>query len=189
LNKYMKIAGYFGHLYKGRGIEIIQELALRMPDIAFAVFGGNDEQIDALRNSNKCENLIIMGYIEPFRVQDTMGSMDVLLMPYQETVSIGDGKFSDTGKYMSPMKMFEYLASGVPLISSKLPVLEEVLEHERNCLLAECGNLDEWSNCLSRLLNDINLYESISQTARYDYKNKYTWKIRAERMIEGFYRE
>ena len=55
-------------------------------------------------------------------------------MPYQAKVSIGV-KGHDTGRWMSPMKMFEYMAAGVPVISSDLAVLREILINEKNALL------------------------------------------------------
>ena len=47
-------------------------------------------------------------------------------MPYQRNVGIGT-KNSDTSNWMSPMKMFEYMSTGVPIVSSDLPVLKKFL--------------------------------------------------------------
>ena len=39
------ICGYFGHLYPGRGVDIIEAMASERPDVLFLVFGGNDSDI------------------------------------------------------------------------------------------------------------------------------------------------
>ena len=108
--------------------------------------------------------------------------MDVLLMPYQKNVSIGQ-RDGDTGRWMSPMKMFEYMASGVPIIASKLPILEEVLLDRYNCLMAVPDDPVDWSNCLNCLLNKPDFAESIGNQAHKDYKAFYTWNRRAQEML------
>jgi glycosyltransferase involved in cell wall biosynthesis len=184
---YKNIVGYFGHLYKGRGIEIIQSLAERHQDTAFMVFGGNEEQIEVFKQQNHLNNLKVMGYIEPAKVLEVMKAMDVLLMPYQQVVLIGRKRFSDTGSYMSPMKMFEYMASCVPIISSRLPVLEEVLKDGVNCLMAMPDDLSDWSKCLSRLFNDPLLVNKLAENAYCEYLEKYNWQTRAQIMLDWFY--
>ena len=52
-----------------------------------------------------------------------MLAVDILIMPYQKNVAIG-AKGHDTARWMSPMKMFEYMASGNPIISSNLAALK-----------------------------------------------------------------
>mgnify|MGYP000391910871 CR=1 FL=1 len=72
-----------------------------------------------------------MGYLDQRSIYEKMSMMDVLLMPYQKQVSIGI-ELVDTSRWMSPMKMFEYMSSSVPIISSNLPVLREVLVAQAN---------------------------------------------------------
>ena len=52
LKDFRSILGYFGHLYKGRGIEIIVEIAKKMPKNLFLIFGGNDSDINRLRDTS-----------------------------------------------------------------------------------------------------------------------------------------
>lgn len=182
-DQFHAVVGYFGHLYPGRGIEIIQHLAMLHPDVAFIVFGGNEEDLQKIRNRILPSNLYLMGYLQYSHVLHVMGMMDVLLMPYQKQVYIGNGE-TDTAQWMSPMKMFEYMAVGVPFIASRLPVLEEVLVDGRNCLLAISDDPVDWSNCLNRLLDNQALANRIAITAHDEYEKNYTWLIRAQKMID-----
>lgn len=179
------VCGYFGHLYAGRGIEIIVAMAEASPDTLFLVVGGTDADITRLRSQHSnLRNVQFLGFM-PHRVaQLLMKAVDVLLMPYQKSVSIGV-QGHDTGRWMSPMKMFEYMASGNPIISSNLEVLKEVLEDGENALLVEPDDISGWNAALSRLQNDNDLSEQISAQARRDYSAKYTWEKRAERLIEA----
>lgn len=182
--RFKKITGYFGHLYPGRGVDIIGELSNRHPDIAFMIFGGNEEQIRKLKKVDHAINFMVMGYVEPNEVTDLIGIMDILMMPYQKKVSIGDNR-SDTSCYMSPMKMFEYMACGVPIIASDLPSIKEVLVDRHNCLLAKPDDVDSWSNCITCLCDDDELAQRIGNTAHNEYKEKYSWDLRAKKIIHA----
>ena len=173
---------YFGHLYPGRGIEIIKAMAEARPDILFLVFGGNDSDVAQQRADNKLSNLHFLGHIPHPTIRQVMVAVDILLMPYQTSVSIGLAGH-DTARWMSPMKMFEYLASGVPIISSDLPVLREVLEDCRNALLVAPDNPDAWVSAVDRLVNDPKLARRLGDTGHADYLARYTWDQRAHSLL------
>jgi glycosyltransferase involved in cell wall biosynthesis len=113
-----------------------------------------------------------------------MSGMDVLLMPYQEQVSIGV-RHHDTARWMSPMKMFEYLATGVPVVSSDLPALKEVLRDGENCILVPPHKPDAWTAAVDRLLADPNLARFIGANAHKNYRNHYSWSQRARALVHG----
>lgn len=175
--------GYFGHLYAGRRIEIIEGLARQFSDIDFYVVGGDDENIAKLRQNSNLKNLNIVGYLRNNEARSLMPLMDVLLMPYQNKVSIGL-KNSDTSKWMSPLKMFEYLSSKKPIISSDLPVLKEVLKHNHNALLVKPDSIVQWEKALLRIIEDKLLNKKLSTNAYEQYIHNYTWSERARKLIE-----
>ena len=180
---YDLVCGYFGHLYKGRGIEVILELSKNLPNILFLIYGGNKNEINHFRNLNKNKNVIFKGYCSHKEVNKNSRLVDILLMPYQKKVSIGM-QGSDTSSWMSPMKMFEYMSTGVPIISSDIPVLREVLKNEFNCLFAIPDDPMSWVENILKIRDNKELAKRISRNAFNDYKYKYTWKIRAKKIIE-----
>jgi hypothetical protein len=173
---------YFGHLYPGRGIEIIEKMAEARPSVAFLVFGGTEADLARRRAANMRSNLYFLGHRPHDFARRAMAAADVLLMPYQTRVSIGVGDH-DTAKWMSPMKMFEYLASGVPIISSDLPVLREVLEDGRNALLVAPDRPDSWVAALDRLVANPELARKLGQAGHADYLARYTWDNRASQLL------
>ena len=181
---YRAVCGYFGHLYPGRGIEIIEQLACRHPDVGFAVIGGNDSVIARYRDTRKSPNLHFLGHVPHLTAQTAMAACDALLMPYQQKVSIGV-RDHDTARWMSPMKMFEYMASGVPLISSDLSPLREVLVDGDNALLVPATDVDAWSQALIRLINDPAFAARIGSSAHACYAARHTWTQRAQAMLEA----
>jgi glycosyltransferase involved in cell wall biosynthesis len=183
--QWKSIAGYFGHVYEGRGINIIIKMAEKRPDVLFTVVGGNQNDIRKRKNEIKSENIFFLGHVPHPDARLLMQMVDVLLMPYQKTVSIGIARH-DTAKWMSPMKMFEYMASDVPLIASDLPVLREILEDGKNALLVPPDNVDSWTHALDIINEDRNLALSFAKRAKSDFISKHTWSRRAEMIIKAF---
>jgi len=142
--------GYVGHLYPGRGVELIQGLARRLPEFRFHLIGGNERDIRALRAHTTLPNLELHGFVAPSDLPRLYRRLDILLMPYQRKVGVQSGR-SDTARWMSPMKMFEYMAAGRPIVASDLPALREVLRHEENALLAPPDDPEAWIAALRRL--------------------------------------
>lgn len=178
------VCGYFGHLYPGRGIEIIEAMARSRPDVLFLVFGGNEGDIAARRAAVTLNNMIFTGFVPHAAAQRAMAACDVLLMPYQASVSIGL-KGHDTARWMSPMKMFEYLASGTPIVSSDMPVLREVLTDGQTALLARPDDPEAWVACLDRLLAEPELARAIGAAGHRFYAEAHSWTRRAEAIIEA----
>ena len=76
--------------------------------------------------------------------------MDVLLMPYTKEATFS-GNYGNIINFMSPMKMFDYLASGKLIISSDIPVLREILKHQYNAILIKNHeNIFEWKKYAKR---------------------------------------
>ena len=183
LNKnYQACIGYFGHLYEGRGIELIKKIATMRQESAFFIFGGSEKDIIKNKRKNHPKNFFIMGHVKQSEAIEIMKKMDILLMPYQKKVSVGI-KNSDTSKWMSPIKLFEYMSSNVPIISSDLPVLREVLVNNKNAFLVEPDNAYSWSNTIKRIINNKILGKNISNTSYNQYKKNFTWSIRVKRII------
>ncbi|MCB1959398.1 MAG: glycosyltransferase family 4 protein [Rhodocyclaceae bacterium] len=177
------VCGYFGHLYPGRGIEIIIEMARKAPEAGFLVVGGNPDDVARIRElCSGLGNVYIAGHVPHQVARAAMSACDILLMPYQKQVSIGVAGH-DTARWMSPMKMFEYMGAGVPIISSCLPVLEEVLRPESNCLMVPPDQADAWLVAMRRLIGDSQLADAIGARAHQDYLEAHTWSARARHIL------
>lgn len=148
----------------------------------FLVIGGNEDDVVEKRKMNDLPNLRYLGYVPHPQARKAMCSVDLLLMPYQEKVSIGL-KGQDTGRWMSPMKMFEYMSSGTPFVASDLPVLREVLDDGRNSVLAPPQDLEGWRQRVKALKDDPSRRRELAQRAYQDYHENYTWRRRAEIII------
>ncbi len=176
------VAGYFGHLYRGRGAELILSIAERLPEMVFLLVGGRPEEVAQFRSkAKKLANVRVIGHVPRGKLFPYWGACDALLMPYQRRVSVSGG--GDTSAWMSPMKMFEYMACARSIVSSDLPVLREVLAHEKNALLVEPDSPEAWAVALGQFREDAELARRIADRARRDAE-AYSWRARVRRVME-----
>jgi glycosyltransferase involved in cell wall biosynthesis len=82
---------------------------------------------------------------------------------------------------MSPLKMFEYMASQRPVISSDLPSVRDVF-NEKNCVFCRPDDPADLAKKIAMILAKPDLAEKISQQAYQDVKF-YTWEKRAAKII------
>ncbi len=105
-----------------------------LPEVTFLLVGGDPEDVGRLQAQAKgLKNVILTGFIPNVDLPLYQAACDVLLMPYQRQVAASSG--GDIARYLSPMKLFEYLACGRAILCSDLPVLHEVLNPENAVLL------------------------------------------------------
>jgi glycosyltransferase involved in cell wall biosynthesis len=103
-------------------------------------------------------------------------------MPYGRAVSASSG--GNIAEIFSPMKMFEYMATGRAILACDLPVLREVLD-ETMAVFCPLEQADAWESALGGLLADPQRRKALGQSARTAVE-QYSWVKRAQRALEGF---
>ncbi|MCJ7436063.1 MAG: glycosyltransferase family 4 protein, partial [Anaerolineales bacterium] len=120
--------GFTGHIYPGRGADLLFELAKNMPQVNFLWVGGTPELVEFWRDKLNEENVLnvtMTGFVQNSRVPLYQSAADILLMPYSRSIEASSGQ--DIAEVINPMKMFEYMAAGRAIITADLPVIREVL--------------------------------------------------------------
>ncbi|HET7009801.1 MAG TPA: glycosyltransferase [Anaerolineales bacterium] len=180
----MFTATYTGHLYSGRGLDLMAALAARNPGVSFIWAGGKPDDVDAWRERLQLEgirNVHLMGFVPNSDLPMLHAASDVLLMPYAKRIAVSSG--GDTAAYASPMKTFEYMAAGRAILSSDLPVFGEVL-NAGNAVLLPPEDVDAWDRALQAMQADDGRREALGAQARREAA-AYDWKARAGKAIEG----
>ena len=80
---------------------------------------------------------------------------------------------------MSPLKLFEYMAAGKPILASDIPALREVLRDGETALLLPPGDAQAWAAAARRLLADPPAATALGARAQADFLATYTWEARA----------
>ena len=176
--------GYFGHLYSGKGMETIAALAPLLPDMRFEVYGGTEADLARWRAACAGQaNLSLHGHIPHAEVAARMAGCDILIAPYDAQVSHAGG--GDIARWMSPLKLFEYMAAERPIVTSDLPVLREVVRNGETALLCTPGDQTAFADALRRLAADPALRTRLGSAGRDLLEAEYTWDRRARRVLDG----
>jgi len=176
-----KIVMYVGHLYQWKGIDVVLEssnILKDRKDILFVIVGGSTK--DVLRYEEKTkhfENIIFTGHVLKKDVPAYMVSADVLLLPNTDDTE-------ESVKYTSPIKMFEYMASGNPIIASNLSSIKEVL-HDENAILVDPGNAIELADAIRDVVDGGGKIQARAKQALSD-AGKFTWSMYGVHMMEFF---
>ena len=93
------------------------------------------------------------------------------------------GGGNDIAAWMSPLKLFEYMAHELPIVSSDLPVLREVLKDQDNALLCDPDDIGAWVSAIERLRLDDQLRRLWHRRASDDFARLYTWEKRVQRIL------
>ena len=177
--------GYTGHLYPGRGMTLLVELARRFPQVNYLWVGGQPADVElwqARLTAENIENVTLTGFVQNSQLPLYQSACDILLMPYEKVIAGSSG--GNSASYASPMKMFEYMASKRTIISSDLPVIREVL-NPSNAILCPAEDTNSWSQALSLLISSEENRFSLAQQAWLDVQ-QYTWLERARHALAGF---
>ncbi len=173
--------GFSGHLYKGKGIDLILKIAKNMEDVEFHILGGPNTDIPKFKKIST-SNCKFYGNVDFAKVHKILMQFDILLAPYSKVVSIGKGKM-DIGKWMSPLKIFEYMAIGKPFITSKIEVLQEFLVDDLDTVLAKPDDVNDWIKKIRYMQQNPDIMLRMSKAIRLKFVKNFTWDQRAKKLL------
>ncbi len=174
-----KIAVYIGRFYAWKALDILAAAASLSPNILYYVIGGQQEEfVHVTKVSTIPPNLLFVGGKTSQEIPLWLHAADVLLV-------LGSKKNEDSNQYTSPMKVFEYMASGVPIVASATPSNTDVLS-ETQAFLYEPDNAESLSKTIQLAIKSPKAHE-LAREAQWKVQN-YTWTKRAERIL-GFMKE
>jgi len=175
--------GYAGHLYPWKGVELVVEAVAALPDTRGLIVGGHDKEPDLARVKAFAEQLdcagriTFTGLLPPPEVPARLAEADVLVLP--------NPRSAISNAFTSPLKLFEYMGSGRPIVASDLPSLREVLRDGENALLVEPGNPQALVAAIDRIKKDAALGGRLAAQALQDVQ-AFTWARRAEALEKLF---
>jgi glycosyltransferase involved in cell wall biosynthesis len=173
-----------GHLYAGRGADLFLRLAESTPEAHFVWVGGRPEDVQEWSGkAAHLTNISFLGFVPNVELPRYLAAADVLLMPYARSI-YGSSGTADSASVASPMKMFEYMATGRAILTSDLPVIREALD-DSSAVFCEPGDAAAWTSALKSLLADLARRQSLAATARRNVE-QYTWLARAQKILADF---
>jgi len=199
------VALYSGSFQEGKGLELILEAAKQLKDITFVIIGSpssprpsafNSQRSSASsqrpsasnprlsassprqsapnqRESALSSNVLFLGRKSPEEIPFYLKSADLLVLPFTKELK--------TYQYHSALKMFEYMASGVPILASNLGSILEIL-NENNAFLFDPDDQDNFIEKIKKIKENYSAAEKKAIQALQNVRN-YTWQKRVENIL------
>jgi glycosyltransferase involved in cell wall biosynthesis len=178
LDKFLVV--YAGHLYPYKGIpDQIEAGQWLSPDIRLVIVGGRPDDLErtkALAAKFNLTNVIFVGRVPHKAVPKYLRAADLATMPYTR-------ESHHVEYYSSPMKLFEYLAAGAPIISTDLPAVREILDDE-TAEFVPAEDPKALADGINRLHANPSRLAVLSAHSSRLAKN-YTWKSRAVAVLDA----
>jgi len=181
LDLHGRVICHVGNMSAGRGIDVLLRAVAGIPAVTLVLVGGRPEEIAAHAGLaaalGVAERVRFTGYVSNRQVPLYLWAADVLVLAATAA--------SPIAAFTSPLKLFEYMAAGRPMVAAKLATIGEVLRQEDNALLVEAGSAEALRDGIQRLLNDPALGEKLARRARIEVE-RYSWQARAAAILERF---
>ncbi len=170
---------YTGQLYRWKGAHTLIAAMAALPEATLCLVGGAPGELaeaQALVRELKLSNVSITGHVAPETVPLYQAAADVLVLPNTAQAAI-------SREHTSPLKLFEYMAAGRPIVASDLPSLREVLRHGENGWLAPPDDPSSLAQGIQHVLAEPALAATLAGQAQRDVQD-FTWERRAGRILE-----
>jgi glycosyltransferase involved in cell wall biosynthesis len=171
---------FVGSLKPWHGVPILVEafaaLHLQSPGARLMIVGEGPEH-DKLAGDvcrrRLADAVHFTGWVPPSDLPALLASVDVAVAPYPELPHF----------YFSPLKVYEYMAAGLPVVASRVGQIAELIEDEVNGLLCPPGDASALAEAIDRLRREPEMRRRLGRAARVTISRDYTWDAIARRIL------
>ncbi len=170
---------YTGHLYAWKGADLLAQSTVFLPSAAHVyIVGGTSQDVADFQKKYQHTGLHIVGWQERSRIPLWLKAADIAVLPNsaQEKIS---------SHFTSPMKLFEYLAAGIPMVVADLPSLKEVVTAEEVIFFTP-DSVESLTAAITKMLSNLPAYALKAQQLPVKAR-LYSWPNRAKIIISLLY--
>lgn len=167
---------YSGGLYKFKGVDLLLEVAQKLPHIQFVFAGGNDSKLSTYRQivkDKQISNATFLGYLPHEQLPSLLQAADILAHPHCS---------GEAATFTSPLKFFEYLASGTPIVATEIPPLLEFKEANIVAAWCETDNPTAYTKAL-KLALETHPYKADGYTEQINFARQFSWENRVKTIL------
>ena len=172
------VVAYAGHLYPWKGSEVMVRALASVPASRGMIVGGREGDADfgrvgaLVRELGLRDRITLTGPVPRADVPAMLAAADVLVLPTLAT---------ESARYTSPLKLFEYMASGTPIVASDLAPIREILTDDKDARLVPPADPDALASALRALLANPSDATRLARAA-FERVGAHSWACRAERI-------
>jgi len=178
------IIGYIGtldfHKQLGVLIDVFKELLKDYPNLYLVIIGDGPALVklrEKVINLSLSQNVQLEGWIKHEHINENLNCFDLAVHHYANT-------------YMNPLKIFEYLSSGLPVIAPDIPSVRAIFRNREDLLITGPSHL-ELKNAMKEVLTDEKLKGRLSNNQHliHEIEGNYTWKKYTDNIISKINRK
>ena len=164
--------GFVGTLKPWHGVDILIEafarLRAKIPECRLLLVGDGPERTSLAEQAYSlgvADAVEFAGAVPAAEIPALLARMDVGVAPYPELRDF----------YFSPLKVYEYMASALPVVASSIGQICDVIEDGQDGLLCRPGDVDDIVDACTRLYHDNRLRDRLGLLARRKVLADHTW--------------
>lgn len=179
------VVGYIGSMPQYEGLDDLIEAVSTLPDDVRAevrcLLVGDGDALACLRElttrHNLGDHIHFVGRVPHAQVEQYYAAIDVLVFPR---------KPQPVTEAVSPIKPFEAMAMGKPIVASNVAALAEIISHGETGLLFEKGSSADLARCISRLVGEKGILETLGRQGQSWVRNNRDWDVLTSGIIEEY---
>jgi glycosyltransferase involved in cell wall biosynthesis len=167
---------YSGGLYKFKGVDLLLDVAKELSHVQFAFAGGNESQLRTYRQlaqEKQVKNAIFLGYLQHEQLPSLLQSADILAHPHLS---------GQAATFTSPLKFFEYLASGTPIVATEIPPLMEFKTANIVAGWCETDNVAAYTRSLENAL-ETHPKKVEGYSEQINFARQFSWESRLAKIM------
>ena len=171
-----RLVVYSGALYPFKGVDLLLAIAKDFPTVHFAFAGGPEEQRrhyeDVVRD-RMLTNVSFLGFIAQEKLASLLQAADVLAHPHLK---------GHAATFTSPMKFFDYMASGTPIIASDIPTMAEFKSAGIVAAWCQPNDPHSFAHSLRQVLNT-DAQTFVNTAGRKAFMHQFSWEHRITQVL------
>ena len=179
------VAVFLGSFRAWHGVahfaDAARRLLLKGSNLSFIAIGGGPELEPLKQKVASCGlpsgRFVFTGAQPHERIPDLLSLADIGVAPFDLAAH---SPLTTFGFYWSPLKVFEYMAMGLPVVTVDVAPLNEIVRPEHEGLLYKSGDIDALADALDRLASDPALRQRLGTSARNRIVERYSWRAHCE---------
>jgi glycosyltransferase involved in cell wall biosynthesis len=173
--RYMAV--YAGALAPWKGIDILVDAATKLPEVRFVIAGGSDDEVKSWKKGlveKKIANVNFLGGIQHSDLVSLCQAADIVVYPHRS---------GGPATHTSPLKFFEYLASGTPIVASDIPALADFKDRSLALEVCEPDSVEALARCLSGALSKFPR-KAEGYQRNIEFAKQFTWEKRMKKVFQ-----
>ena len=166
-----KIVLYTGSPYKVKGVITLAKACETLKGVTCIFLGGNKDEPEFKQLQKIANKSEVIPYVRHSEVPKYIAEADLLVIP-------NSGKDRAFAEDTSPLKLFEYMASGKKILASNVPAIKAILNEK----MAWFFQADDVEDLKEKIVEALNSQEEKGKLASQAAK-KYSWTERAKEII------